>query len=262
MIIKNLNQFKKAMRDGHMFEIIEHFVRPEFTGQKRYVSGFHATYMYTKVQEEDKINTYNNGKGIYLNFGKASDWAFCNGICQQKKNGKPIWTLRVLDEKVKVEEEHMKNKIMSYIKANYEYEAEVNDRFFYGTEHFIAETEASVGLSSKDIDVSKLMDNAVNEAVSKVTCPSVPEIKENIRRLVGRKRDLVVYANKYFAVNARYLYKAFDALNATKVYFSQRNKPLVIYENDDVTSINKVFILPIIDNSGKLGFHTTHTIYM
>lgn len=258
MTVKNLNQFKKAMKDGYMFEIIEHFVHPDFTGQRRYVNEFHPTYIYTKVQKEHKLNSYNNGKGIHMAFGKASDWVFCGGICQQKKNGKPILSLRVLDEKVKVGvEECMKKKIEKYVEENCEYGVEVNNRFFYGTEYLLIETPKKIeGLNNKIMDVDKMMDNAVGGAVKMVTCPSVPEIKENIRRLVGRKRDCVVYTNEYFAVNARYLYKALDALNATKVYYSQRNKPLVIYENDDVASVNKVFILPIIDNSGKLGFHT------
>ena len=36
-MIKNLSQLKRAMRVGTVFEVVDHYVRPEYTGQKRIV---------------------------------------------------------------------------------------------------------------------------------------------------------------------------------------------------------------------------------
>ena len=47
-----------------------------------------------------EISRCNNGRGSWIEFGKASDWTFCNGVCCQKFRDKPIWTIRVLDEVV------------------------------------------------------------------------------------------------------------------------------------------------------------------
>ena len=79
--------------------------------------------------------------------------------------------------------------------------------------------------------------------------PSVSEIKTEIRKLVGRKLDTVIYSYEgVFAINARYLYKAMEALNASAVYVS-RNKPstsqVFLFENDDPQSTVKELILPI-----------------
>ena len=96
--IKNLSQFKKAMKDGHTFEIVEHFVHPEYTGQVRCVQKLQTNGMYTGIagQPRHQVSQLNFGKGCWTTFGKASDWVFENDLCKMSCRGKPVWTIRVL----------------------------------------------------------------------------------------------------------------------------------------------------------------------
>ena len=79
--------------------------------------------------------------------------------------------------------------------------------------------------------------------------PTLKEIKDGIREAVGRKRTAVAYTpDLEWAVNARYLAKAMEALNATTVYVSARKpatSPLVLFMDDDLQSTTKELILPI-----------------
>ena len=88
--------------------------------------------------------------------------------------------------------------------------------------------------------------------------PTVEEIKANITKLVGRRHDKVAYGNDKFALNARWLYKAMEALNA-KVCYIDKDKPylygILLYENDDLQSSIKELILPICAE-GKTGYWT------
>ena len=88
--------------------------------------------------------------------------------------------------------------------------------------------------------------------------PSASEIKAEIRKLVGRKLDTVVYNYEdIFAINARYFYKAMEALNASCVYVSRytpNTSPILLYENDDPQSTVKELILPIRANLYTPGF--------
>lgn len=88
--------------------------------------------------------------------------------------------------------------------------------------------------------------------------PTVEEIKANITKLVGRRYDKVVYGNDKFAINARWLYKAMEALNA-KVCYIDKDQPylygILLYENDDLQSSIKELILPI-RTDGKTGYWT------
>lgn len=99
MGIKNLSQFKKAMRNGCVFEIVEHFSRPEYNGQIRCVQVMQTNGMYTGIagNPDAELSKMNHGRGSWIAFGKADDWAFVNGLCQQSFRGNPIWTLRVME---------------------------------------------------------------------------------------------------------------------------------------------------------------------
>lgn len=101
-MITNLSQFKKAMKDGRKFQIIEHFNFPERNGEIRVPNVVQTNGMYTVIPNDPncKISKANNGKGSWVAFGKASDWTFCNGIIQQSYNGYPIWTLRMIKEDI------------------------------------------------------------------------------------------------------------------------------------------------------------------
>ncbi len=99
-MIQNLSQFKKAMKAGAKFQVIEHFNFPERNGEIRQANIVQTNGMYTVIpdQPESTISKANNGKGSWIEFGKASDYTFCNGVIQQSFMGKPVWTLRVLDQ--------------------------------------------------------------------------------------------------------------------------------------------------------------------
>lgn len=86
--------------------------------------------------------------------------------------------------------------------------------------------------------------------------PTVEEIKEGIRGVCGRKLDRVCWSDGTITMNARWLYKAMEALNAKKAYVSNtrpKNSPILLCENDDPQSINRVLILPIY-NRDKVGY--------
>lgn len=86
--------------------------------------------------------------------------------------------------------------------------------------------------------------------------PTVEEIKEGIRGVCGRKLDNVVWSDGKITINARWLYKAMEALNAKTAYVSAarpRYAPILLCENDDPLSINRVLIMSIY-NRDKVGY--------
>lgn len=96
------------------------------------------------------------------------------------------------------------------------------------------------------------------EYVLDTEIPSVSEIKTGIRDLVGRRLDTVVWASpNNWKVNARWLYKAMEALNAKVVFVSSTkpwNSPIFLLENDDPQSMNREMILPVNANH-EPGFY-------
>ena len=99
MDIKNLSQFKKAMQNGHDFVVEKHYCHPEYIGQVRTVKECGTSFMYTGIKDEPlhKVSQLNNGKGCYLNFRKASDWKFENGLCTMiNRKNEPLFTFRVI----------------------------------------------------------------------------------------------------------------------------------------------------------------------
>lgn len=98
-IVNNLSQFKKAMKAGATFQIVEHFNFPERNGEIRKANVVQTNGMYTVIPDdpESKISKANGGKGSWIEFGKATDYVFCNGLIQQKYMDRPIWTLRIIE---------------------------------------------------------------------------------------------------------------------------------------------------------------------
>lgn len=82
-MIKNLSQLKRAIQVGTVFEIVEHYVRPEYAGQKRVIQVVQTNGFYSGIYGDpnDKISKANYGKGVRMEFGKASNWEFRNDIC-------------------------------------------------------------------------------------------------------------------------------------------------------------------------------------
>lgn len=99
MTINNLSQLKKAMKEGRDFVVEKHYHFPEYTGQVRTVKECGTTFMYTGIKDDPqhKVSQMNCGKGCYLNFGKAADWKFSDGLCTMyNRSDDPIWTIRVI----------------------------------------------------------------------------------------------------------------------------------------------------------------------
>ncbi|WP_099467782.1 peptidylprolyl isomerase [Konateibacter massiliensis] len=82
MEIKNLSQLKKAIAAGNIFIIKDHRVS-EFIGKKRKGNVIQTNGIYSIVPDEpeNRINQANGRKGSWLEYGKASEWKFDNGIC-------------------------------------------------------------------------------------------------------------------------------------------------------------------------------------
>ena len=83
MPIKNLSQLKRAMQEGRVFRIIEHYVKPEYSGQLRRPGRVQTNGFYSKIADNPfhVLNTLNGCQGSYLAYGKARDWSFEDGIC-------------------------------------------------------------------------------------------------------------------------------------------------------------------------------------
>lgn len=101
-MVKNLSQFKRAMNEGKCFRIIEHFIKPEHSGEVRKPNIVQTNGMYTiNPCDLDSWETLaNNGKGMWIKFGKASDWKFNeDGTIEQysSSHNRAIWKIKLLD---------------------------------------------------------------------------------------------------------------------------------------------------------------------
>lgn len=96
-MIKNLSQFKRAMKVGTVFEIVEHYVRPEYAGQKRIVQVCQTNGFYSGIYGDPnhRLSKANYGKGVWMEYGKAKDWEFHNDMCICKD----CFAIRILEVK-------------------------------------------------------------------------------------------------------------------------------------------------------------------
>ena len=94
--IKNLSQLRKAINNGETFVIKRHYVRPEFSGQKRKPTMVQTNGFYSIAPDDPNclINKWNNGKGSWIQYGRASDWKFEDGLCKQYCYGKIVWEIK------------------------------------------------------------------------------------------------------------------------------------------------------------------------
>lgn len=103
MEIKNLSQLKKAINSGHQFVILEHYIHPKYTGQirKPIVTQTNGFYSADIDDIAAGIPLANSGKGVWLSYGKASDWQFDGNECilftRYMRNGEtiasPVWRI-------------------------------------------------------------------------------------------------------------------------------------------------------------------------
>ena len=100
-MVQNLSQLKKALANGAEFEIIEHYLKPEHSGEVRMASVIQTNGMYSVVtngKNESVVNEANDGKGFWIGFEKASQWAFDGeDITFCLRSGRPVWKIRLLE---------------------------------------------------------------------------------------------------------------------------------------------------------------------
>ena len=97
MKIENLSQLKRALKDRHKFQIIEHRNCPNFIGDVREVNVMQTNGIYSRsaLNPHSTLNSQNQGKGSWLDFGEAKEWTFTGDLCSFAG----VWTIKVLDEK-------------------------------------------------------------------------------------------------------------------------------------------------------------------
>ena len=81
--IENLSQLKKALKTvGTKFKFVDHW-RKDCIGQVRVVKSCQTNGVFNAVdgQPNHEWSTCNDGRGIMLYFGKASQWIFKDGSC-------------------------------------------------------------------------------------------------------------------------------------------------------------------------------------
>lgn len=105
MEVRNLSQFKKALKDGHLFVIAGHENFPERIGEVRAVNKMQSNGFYSVVYQQPNhpISQANHGRGSWLDFGKSENWIFYdNGIIENylvhNGNKMKILTIQILDD--------------------------------------------------------------------------------------------------------------------------------------------------------------------
>ena len=98
-MINNLSQVKKAIANGREFMIVEHFIKPHLTGQKRKPSKVQTNAFYSVVPDDpdNEVSKANGGLGYFLQYGKASDWDFNGELITVNCRGNKIMTIKFVE---------------------------------------------------------------------------------------------------------------------------------------------------------------------
>lgn len=98
-MIKNLAQLKKAINEKKEFEIVRHYIHPDYEGQIRVPSIVQTNGFYSveKGKPDSNVSKANDGRGFVFYYGKAKDWCFEDGLCKCTVNDKKIWDIRILE---------------------------------------------------------------------------------------------------------------------------------------------------------------------
>ena len=92
--VKNLNQLKKAIKPGMMFEITDH-LRPECIGERRIVTGVSTVDFTSRKLDENGEPT---GKDIHMEFDRAKNWTFDGGeLTSRLDNGDMLMSFHFID---------------------------------------------------------------------------------------------------------------------------------------------------------------------
>lgn len=98
--IKCLAELKRAFAAKNKFVMVEHFVKPEMAGQVRVPNIIQGNAIYSVVDGEPDhaVSKANGGMGYRLEYGKAKDWTFENGLCTcHNSKGDKLFTLGVME---------------------------------------------------------------------------------------------------------------------------------------------------------------------
>jgi hypothetical protein len=116
----------------------------------------------------------------------------------------------------------------------------------------IADLEMSEGCKG----LSDKLTYAELNCTEEIELPSIKEIKEEIKNLIGRKyRSFVVkyrISEDMFCVNAKYLVDCMEILGTTKLKYNPNRKKvdMLLMESD----VGKALLLPIYENTNNIGY--------
>lgn len=105
--IKCLADLKREIKRGTPFIILEHYIKPGYTGQKRKPNVVQTNGFYSIVPGEpnNPVSRANLDKGSWIDYGKASNWKFeDNNVCTRyfenpvNGNKEPIWKIKFMEE--------------------------------------------------------------------------------------------------------------------------------------------------------------------
>lgn len=93
-MINNLSQLKKHIENGGTYEILEHNVFPNSVGEIRQASTTQTNGFYVKAINKDnecRTNQGNNGRGLFVLYGKASEYVFEKDTITRLFKDKSFW---------------------------------------------------------------------------------------------------------------------------------------------------------------------------
>ena len=231
---------------------------------------------------EHEISKANDGKGSWLDFGKASEWKFEGTLCTLRKYHSVSKTECVLAIKVlkEIPEKAEEPKTKGNSKGKSKLEKCIGsildssngmivkrDNYYYLTNGAVLMRLGELPPAYKDEIIPEQENGSLGNIVNLflfsgkydylATEISAKEIREEIKNLVGRKRDTVCCKiGDLNAVNARYLAEAAEVFNCKLAYgtTSDSRAPVALFENDDAQSDNIILIWPVYNPNGNTGY--------
>ena len=88
-MVTSLAQLKKALKQGARLEVVKHYTMPAIEGQIKEVTKAQTNGIYLKlvgrtngdfIEDDEKWINANGGRGAWLDFGKAENWKFEDGL--------------------------------------------------------------------------------------------------------------------------------------------------------------------------------------
>lgn len=103
MKINNLAHLKRTLRKGATFRVVKHQKWPEIVGLVRLVDSVQSNAIYTKIldQPEHRLSVCNSGRGLRMEFEKASNYQFGDTVKVYEEPGKDsslLYEFEILDK--------------------------------------------------------------------------------------------------------------------------------------------------------------------